>query len=167
MNDDLRVFYGWVQRSREILFRYCESLPPEIYTQERSDFGYGSIRNLHVHVADCYLWWVGVVGMGHPKADLKGADFPNVAAVRAVFEGVDRLVEEALSSFDRLDEVYVWTHPSMGWKINVSQRWLLMHPITHEFHHKGQMLALGRGLGHPVPDSYETDLVSPSLSPAT
>lgn len=164
MNDDLRIFYGWVQRSREVLFGYCESLPLEIYTQERSDFGFGSIRNLHVHVADCYLWWVGAVGMGHSETDLKGADFPNVAAVRAVFEGVDRLVEEALRSFDRLDEVYVWTHPREGRKANVSQRWLLMHPITHEFHHKGQMVALGRVLGHPVLDSIETDLVSPLSS---
>ncbi|WP_299427523.1 DinB family protein [uncultured Meiothermus sp.] len=56
MNDDLRVFYGWVRRSREVLFGYCASLPPEIYTQRRPDFGFDSIRNLHVHVANCYLW---------------------------------------------------------------------------------------------------------------
>lgn len=84
--------------------------------------------------------------------------------MRAVFEGVDRLVEEALRSFDRLDEVYVWTLPREGRKANVSQCWLLMHPITHEFHHKGQMVALGRVLGHPVLDSIETDLVSPLSS---
>lgn len=167
MNDDLRVFYGWVRRSREVLFGYCASLPPEIYTQERPDFAFGSIRNLHVHVADCYLWWLGSVGMGHPETDLKGADFPNVSTARAAFEGVDRLVEEALDSFNRLDEVYVWTHPRKGWKASVSQRWLLMHPITHEFHHKGQITALGRVLGHPVPGSYDTDLVNPLLSPTT
>ncbi|WP_299427520.1 DinB family protein [uncultured Meiothermus sp.] len=77
------------------------------------------------------------VAIGHPEADLKGADFPNVATVRAVFEGVDRLVEEALHSFDRLNGVYVWTHPRKGWKANVNQSCLLLHPITHEFHHKG------------------------------
>jgi hypothetical protein len=30
MNDDLRTFYRWVRRFREILFGYCASLPPEI-----------------------------------------------------------------------------------------------------------------------------------------
>lgn len=63
-------------------------------------------------------------------------------------------MEEALGSFDRLDEVYVWTHPHKVWKASLSQRWLLMHPITHEFHHKRQMVALGRVLGHPVLGSY-------------
>lgn len=105
--------------------------------------------------------------MGRPETDLKGADLPNVAAVRAVFEGVDGLVEEALRSFDRLDEVYVRVHPRKGWKANVSQRWLLLHPITHGFHHKGQMVALGRVLGHPVPGSYDTDLVNTLPFPAT
>lgn len=168
MNDDLRVFYGWVRRSREILFDYCASLPPEIYTQEHPDFAFGSIRNLHVHVADCYLWWLGSVGMGHPDANLSGQDFSNVAAVRWAFDRVDRVVEEALQRFDRLDHVYGWTDPrNDAWKAKVSQRWLLLHPITHEFHHKGQITALGRVLGHPVPGSYDTDLVNPLLSPTT
>ncbi|MGL4612054.1 MAG: DinB family protein [Trueperaceae bacterium] len=35
-----------------------------------------------------------------------------------------------------------------------------MHPITHEFHHKGQALALARVLGHPHPGP-DTDLVDP------
>ena len=75
MNDDLRVFYAWVRRSREVLLGYCASLPPEIYTQERSDFAFGSIRNLHVHVADGYLWWVGAVGMGRPQDCPQGGRF--------------------------------------------------------------------------------------------
>jgi uncharacterized damage-inducible protein DinB len=36
-----------------------------------------------------------------------------------------------------------------------------MHPLTHEFHHKGQMLAMGRMLGHPFPPGRDTDLVGP------
>jgi len=75
MEDDLRVFYGWVRRSREVLLGYCASPPPEIYTQERPDFAFGSFRNLHVHVADCYLWWVGSVGMGQPETDLREQTF--------------------------------------------------------------------------------------------
>ncbi len=89
MNDDLRIFYGWVRRSREILFGDCASLPPEIYTQERADFAFGSIRNLHAHVADCYLWWVGTVGLGKPQVPIRGAEVPDVAAMRAVFAQAD------------------------------------------------------------------------------
>ncbi|GEM83173.1 DinB family protein [Meiothermus hypogaeus] len=165
MNDDLRVFYGWVRRSREILFGYCTSLPPEIYTQERPDFAFGSMRNLHAHVADCYLWWVGTVGLGKPQAPIQGSEVPDVAAMRKVFAQADAVVEEALQTFNQLDQIYEWTHPRKGWKAKVSQRWLLLHPITHEFHHKGQITALGRVLGHPavLSPGMDTDLVNPEF----
>ncbi len=37
-------------------------------------------------------------------------------------------------------------------------RWLFTHTVTHEFHHKGQVVAMGRLLGYPPP---ETDLFRP------
>lgn len=165
MNNDLRVFYGWVRRSREILFGYCAALPPEIYTQDRPDFAFGSIRNLHAHVADCYLWWVGTVGLGRPQVHIRGSEVPDVAAMRAVFAQADEVVEEALQTFNRLDQIYEWVHPVWSWKAKVSQRWLLLHPITHEFHHKGQITALGRVLGHPavLSPGVDTDLVNPEF----
>ncbi|MDW8424345.1 MAG: DinB family protein [Meiothermus sp.] len=165
MNHDLRVFYGWVRRSREILFGYCASLPPEIYLREHPDFAFGSIRNLHAHVADCYLWWVGTVGLGQPPTGIRGSEVPDVATMRAVFAQADVVVEEALQTFNQLDRVYEWTHPVRGWKARVSQRWLLLHPITHEFHHKGQITALGRVLGYPavLGPGVDTDLVNPEF----
>ncbi|MCL6569315.1 MAG: DinB family protein, partial [Meiothermus silvanus] len=63
----------------------------------------------------------------------------------------------------RLDEVYKWTHPIRSWRMPVSQRWLLMHPITHEFHHKGQMMTLARIWGYTMPPETDTDLVPPTL----
>jgi uncharacterized damage-inducible protein DinB len=85
--------------------------------------------------------------------------------MRAVFAQADAVVEEALQAFIQLDQVYEWTHPVRGWKANVTQRWLLLHPITHEFHHKGQITALGRGLGYPAVGSPggDTDLVNPEF----
>lgn len=47
--------------------------------------------------------------------------------------------------------------------MSVSQRWLLMHPITHEFHHKGQMMTPARIWGYTMPPETDTDLVPPTL----
>lgn len=160
MNDDLKLMYGWVKRTREVLFEYTESLPSDVYTLERADFAYGSIRNIHAHVADCYLWWVGRVGLGRADADVEASSLPDVGAMRRMFQEVDSTVEEAFEKFDRLDELFAFERPGHPAR-QLTQRWLIVHPVTHEFHHKGQLLALGRVLGHPLPPTGDTDLVLP------
>jgi uncharacterized damage-inducible protein DinB len=72
---------------------------------------------------------------------------------------VDGIVNEALAKFTTPDEALEFAHRSGPLK--VTQRWLLLHPITHEFHHKGQLLALARILEHPLPGNVDTDLVLP------
>jgi uncharacterized damage-inducible protein DinB len=34
-----------------------------------------------------------------------------------------------------------------------SPAFILLHVITHTFHHKGQVVAMLRALGHPAPDT--------------
>ena len=51
MNEDLKIMYDLTRRTREVLLEFTESLPNEIYVLERPDFAYGSIRNIHAHVA--------------------------------------------------------------------------------------------------------------------
>lgn len=105
MNQDLRSLYTWVRRTREVLFDYTQHLPLEVYTLERPDFGFGSIRNLHAHVADCYLWWVGRVGLGQAGLELDPRLIPDTAAMRGLFAQVDQVVGEALGRFSALDQV--------------------------------------------------------------
>ncbi len=160
MNDDLKLTYHWVKRTREVLFEYTESLPPDVYTLERADFAYGSIRNIHAHVADCYLWWVGQVGLGRDGLEVEASSVPDVSAMRKAFQRVDEVLEEALTKFDHPDDLFTFERPGHP-RRQLTQRWLIVHPVTHEFHHKGQLLALGRVLGHPLPPGGDTDLVLP------
>ncbi|WP_424952046.1 DinB family protein [Deinococcus sp.] len=158
MNDDLKGFYRLVQGSRERVFAWAQTLPPEVYTAEHPDFAYGSIRNIQEHIAGCYLIWVGSRGLGLPIPHTEAVSIPDVAAMREVFRQVDGVIERALNEFSALDEPL-----DIQWHngpLTVTRRWLLLHPITHEFHHKGQMLALGRVLGHP--SDTDTDLLLPS-----
>ncbi len=82
----------------------------------------------------------------------------SVQALRRAFAQVDVTVLQALDSFTDLDAPFTWTSPS-GRDVTLSRRWLILHPITHEFHHKGQALALARVLGYPHPGKPDTDLV--------
>ena len=160
MNQDLKIMYDLVRRTREVLLEFTESLPNQIYTLERPDFAYGSIRNIHAHVAFCYLAWVGVA-LGYKREDLAMPDdqITDAKAMRERFAFVDGIVNEALEKFQTPDEALEFPHRSGNLKL--TQRWLLLHPITHEFHHKGQLLALARVLEYPLPGDVDTDLVLP------
>lgn len=80
--------------------------------------------------------------------------------MRTKFVEVDALLEQAFETFDQLDQPLEVTRAG-GRKVVVTQRWVLVRTITHEFHHKGQMLAFGRTLGYALPEAIETDLVLP------
>jgi len=163
MNEELRMFYGWVKASREHLFAWAESLPSEVYTRESPDFAYGSLRNVQAHIADCYLLWVRKCGLQQSHPPLK-TSASEVTAMRQVYAAVDRVLEQAFEQFTQLDEPLEIQFPDGA--VQVTQRWLIMHPITHEFHHKGQILTMGRLLGWPYPPGPDTDLGWPAQEDA-
>ena len=162
MDASLPTMYDWVKRTREAVFAYSETLPNEIYLREHPDFSYGSIRDLQAHIAYAYLWWVGRYGLSiEPfNQDAETALITDVAKMRAKFLEVDAMLEQAFQTFDKLDEPLEVIRPGRD-QFMVTQRWLIVRPITHEFHHGGQLLMLGRALGHPLPEDMGTDLVLP------
>ncbi|WP_293913309.1 DinB family protein [Deinococcus sp.] len=162
MDPSLALLYGWIIRTREELFAYTASLPPAIYTREHPDFAYGSIRNIQAHVANCYLSWIGRSGLELEPSQMafEAPSVPDAGAMRARFAEVDRVVMRACREFGHPDEHFELVRPGRD-RLQVTQRWLVLHPVTHEFHHKGQLLALGRVLGYPLVPGEDTDLVLP------
>ena len=161
MNADLEQFYGLTIRTRSGLLEWLETLPPEVFNAQREDFAYGSLNAIYTHVADCYLHWVGAVGLSGLSSERTPG---NVTELREYFAQVDRVVLDAINSFEDWDEPLSYTSSS-GRIEMLTRRWLILHPITHEFHHKGQALALARVLGHPHPGQPDTDLVTPGDPP--
>jgi uncharacterized damage-inducible protein DinB len=157
MNDDLRTFYGLVRRTRAGVLDWIDDLPPGVVATVHPDFAFGSLLGIYGHIASCYLRWVEDVGLGRER---RGVEASDVAALRRVFDEVDAIVDEALGTFTDVDAPMPWTFED-GDEDVLSRRWLILHPITHEFHHKGQALALARVLGYPHPGSPDTDLVPP------
>ena len=157
MNQDLNTFYTLTRRTREGVLDWLESLPEDVFTCKHEDFAYGSLCAIYAHIADTYLWWVGTVGLAGDESKVEVSD---VDGLRHVFDKADATVLEALETFTDLDDPFTWTSPS-GQSSTLTQRWLLLHTVTHGFHHKGQALALARALGHPHPGKPDTDLVNP------
>lgn len=157
MNQDLTTFYSLTRRTRTGVLDWLATLPENVFTREHDAFAFGSLRNIYAHVAACYLKWVGTVGLGREGAEVRVRD---VNELREAFSAVDATLAEALETFTALDQPFTWTSAS-GYTHTLTRRWLILHPITHEFHHKGQALALARVLGRPHPGNPDTDLVDP------
>ncbi|MEK3904801.1 DinB family protein [Paenibacillus sp. FSL R7-0179] len=142
--------YEMIQRTRESLFRYCESMSPTDYVKEIESFGGVSIRSLHAHVADCYRIWLGIRALGKslPKLNVESVD--NIEKMREMFKNTDELVYEFLDDFKIKWDPTVqasWQSDS----VELTELWLFTHTITHEFHHRGQIVKMGRQLGYIPP----------------
>ncbi|MDQ0188536.1 DinB family protein [Alicyclobacillus cycloheptanicus] len=154
--------YQWVAQTRNVLFEYCSTMTPTDYVKQVSAFGWGSVRNLHVHVADCYRHWLQGFGLGEKVEDTPVHAYPSVDDVARLFASVDDLVQQFLAKFEHaLDQPITGHVPWQRDPLQLSPLWLLTHTITHEFHHKGQLVSLTRHLGYAPPD---TDLVLPDQS---
>jgi len=157
MVQGLRTTYGWVREKREVLFKHCESLPKELFAKEVESFGWGSIRNLHVHACFCYRHWLSSYAFQKENPKVVEEDYPDVASLRKAFAEMDALVERFLEHFkDKLDEPIYGTVSWQKEPFVATPRKLFMHAVTHEYHHKGQIVSLSRLLGYPAGD---TDLL--------
>lgn len=151
----LAALYDWVRRTRAGVFRYLEGVPLEMALARDPAFR-GSMLGLMMHVADCYLYWIEQAGVGRGRDSVDAGEPAGLGEVRERFVLVDRAVAGVLARpVEQLDAPMEYFGERYTW------RWLLLHPVTHEFHHKGQVAALGRILGHPVPEGTDLDLVLP------
>lgn len=150
--------YDWIQRTRESLFRYCETLSPSDYVKELENFDGDSIRSLHAHVADCYQTWLGNRAFGKSLPKIKPESVNNVQEMREIFRKTDAVVHEFLNEFKGKWDHTVQVSWGNGESTEFTPLWLFTHTVTHEFHHKGQIVKIGRQLGYIPPD---TDLIEP------
>ena len=148
--------YEWIRRTREVLFRYCESMSQSDYVRELESFGGDSIRSLHVHVADCYRVWLGSRGLGQTLPKITADTAINVKEMRRIFQKTDDIVHEFLNKFQGNWDKTIQVSFEEGDSTEISALWLFTHTVTHEFHHKGQIVKIGRQLGYTPPD---TDLI--------
>ena len=144
--------YEFVKSSRKVLLEYCKNLSGENFLIENSDFGRGSVRNLLVHIGNTYEFWIGRESL---KKNMKFTEYDSVKdviEVEAFFYNIDSLLAEFINVYAETDMVDIET--SIRGKVIVATPLkLFTHVITHEFHHKGQILSLSRHLGYVPVDT--------------
>jgi len=146
-------FYASMQQCLDVLLDHSSTLPPALLSTEIANFGHPTILHQWAHMLSAESSWVcGLQSL--PRERIDPATLHTIEDVRAARQKVraataaclDSLTEERLNApLDRYPANWIGPHRPPAY--------ILLHVITHAFHHKGQMAAMLRLLGYPAPDT--------------
>ena len=149
----LKSQYELVQQSRKVLFDYCEKISEKEFVAENTAFGRGgSIRNLLIHIANTYEFWIVKNALKKEKIFTEYSSKSTIKEIRPLFDSIDVEVYEFISRLKSLELDQIQFEFN-GTKQITTPLELFTHAITHEFHHKGQILTLSRHLGYVPVDT--------------
>ncbi|WP_073504838.1 DinB family protein [Staphylococcus succinus] len=145
--------YEWVKQNRNILLEQCSILNENEFSKE-FEFGFQSIKKSLIHIAGCYHAWLGSFVLEKTKTPLftsEEIEELEIDDIKKYFLQADQYMEEILKrSSNELDN---YIEKSPAWKqgnerIMKTMHQLLFHSVTHEYHHKGQIVTMLRMLGY-------------------
>ncbi|WP_175632982.1 DinB family protein [Pedobacter ghigonis] len=140
----LKQQYDFVLSSRNTLLTYIGTISEQDFLTENSSFGRGSIRNLLVHICQTYSAWIGERALGIEQ------DF--LSNCQSYFKQVDEYIGLFIEKFKGNEQQEIELKRN-GETLIVNPLKLFTHVITHEFHHKGQIMSLSRHLGYTPVDA--------------
>ena len=143
----LSAQYANVLYSRNTIIEYIKMMSIENFTAENSSFGRGSVRNLLVHICDTYAAWIGVRALNLEHDFKPFAEYKNIQDCIGYFHQIDEYMNIFLHKFesDYQTEIKIYRNRET---LRLTPLRLFTHTITHEFHHKGQIMSLSRHLGY-------------------
>ena len=151
--DGVRKFHGWTHSCLDIVLDHLATIPESDYVQEVPNFGFRTLREQVIHVFNCEGFWIHVL-QGVPYVDRVTAEIASVADAKRLQQEVSRATHAYLSGLtdERLNADAELRFPDGGFGVR-TPAFVMHHVLTHAFHHKGQIVAMCRALGHPAPDT--------------
>lgn len=155
----LQQQYTLVQHTRSIVFGFLASEVSDDLDTPVPAFDNKTIRNLLEHSAFCYYNWLACFAMQCPP--LTGQDNTTLDHIHRLYSRVDDTVAIFLQTFQEKMELSITgIHNSMG-QLSATPLQVFTHVLTHEFHHKGQIMSMCRLLGHQPPDTDVSNFFNP------
>ncbi len=152
----LQQQYTWTQYVRETLLSFVETAVGDDLNTPMTAYDNKTICDLLWHSADCYFAWI--VRFAGVRTDniLKAEACSTLPQLRRLYGQVDEIIAAFLKKFgDNPDESIKGRPDPDGPQVTATPRQIFMHVVSHEFHHKGQIVLMCRLMGHIPP---ETDL---------
>lgn len=151
--EGIKKLHSWTHASLNLVLDHLSTIPPADYLKELPNFGFPTLRNQVIHIFNCEGFWIHIL-QGRPFVDRNPAECPSVADARLLQQQVTQQTQAYLSSLtDQQLSSNAELHFPDGDIAVRTPALILHHFLTHAFHHKGQVVAMCRALGHPAPDT--------------
>ena len=138
-------------RSLQGLIDHCAGFSQDELSRELDGFGAGPIRMQLHHMIGAEEYWFGVL-RGLMLTEDRQEDFASIDALRAYRE---RVVSTSRAYLDETsDEVLNRPAKMLTWgdkEVDLVPAHVVMRTQSHIFQHQGQIAAMARLLGRPVP----------------
>ncbi len=149
--DGVRKLHGLTHASLDVLLEHLATIPASDYGRELPSFGFPTVREQVIHVFNCEGFWVHTL-QGLAYVDHNAAGCPTVAEAKLLQLEVSQGTHAYLSDLTNQQlNTDTELHFPDGDVAVRTPALVLHHVLTHAFHHKGQIVAMCRALGHPAP----------------
>jgi uncharacterized damage-inducible protein DinB len=136
-----------------ILLRHIESIPEHLHREPLPGFGFPTIWKQLIHIFSVEEGWVHDL-QKKPFDSWSEREYSTFAKLWPAKARVQTATRTYLDSLDESRLNATLENPPQGWFGETrSPAFILLHVVTHTFHHKGQVVAMLRTLGHPAPDT--------------
>jgi len=151
--DGILRFHDWTHASIRLLLDHLSTVPEIDYAKALPGFGFPTLREQVIHLLNCEGLWIHAL-QGLPYVDRNPSECPTVAEARVFERGISQQTRAYLS---RLTDQEIYSDTELRFSdgdVAIRTPALIVHHVlTHAFHHKGQIVAMCRLLGHPAPDT--------------
>ncbi len=149
--DGVQKFHSLTHSSLTLLLDHLSGIPLVDYGRVLPNFGFPTLREQITHIFNCEGFWIYTL-QGLRYVDSKPAEHDTVADARILQQEVRTRTQAYLSSLtDRQLNTNTELQFADGDNAVSTPALVLHHVLTHAFHHKGQIAAMCRELGHPAP----------------
>jgi uncharacterized damage-inducible protein DinB len=137
----------------DLLLRHVATVPEELSHKPISGFGRPSVWQQLEHILTCEEGWIHAL-QNKPFQDWSAEDCPTMAELRASRDRIREATRTYLGNLteEQLNTTLAERPADWGGELR-TPAFILLHVITHAFHHKGQIVAMLRILGYPAPDT--------------
>jgi uncharacterized damage-inducible protein DinB len=113
------------------------------------------MRDLVVHMLDATAFWISLI-LDREHVPMNPGGFATPESLGPAADEIADRVQAVLVDADRewFECETTVSHEGQSWQLVPAMA--MVHMLTHEYHHKGQIVMLARRLGYQPPD---TDLL--------
>ena len=134
----------------DLILDHASSMPPILLANELPGFGHPSVLEQIAHVLSAEAGWVRRL-QSLPLERVTAATLDELRKVKNDVMAATAAYLNGISESEMNAELAHYPEEWVGPRR--APAFILLHIITHAFHHKGQIVAMLRLLGHPAPDT--------------